>query len=270
MNYPASGASVEQSGSGKEITFLYKYRALNEQNHRYMERIFTHNELYFPSPREFNDPFDSKIQLYFDGTEEEWSRYLTGLYKKFQPELNRIQRHAEVKKVLKEKRYKRIPDSLSDSYIDEMGVFCMSERRDHILMWSHYAEKHTGFCLEFLATLTTPFFGRAQKVKYRARYPAVNFFKSSRDEQMEATLLTKASFWEYEQEWRIIGHNHGPGTYQFPPQLLTGVILDCQMQDETKQTIKEWASRRNPCPRVYQAEVKQREFGIAVVEIEKE
>lgn len=87
-----------------EVQFLYKYCALNERNFQYMERIFTHNELRFPSPREFNDPFDSKIQLCLDGTKEEWKRYLRELYKKFQPNLNRKQRDAEVEKILKEKR----------------------------------------------------------------------------------------------------------------------------------------------------------------------
>ncbi len=32
---------------------LYKYRKINPHTYR----IFTHNELYFPSPKKFNDPF---------------------------------------------------------------------------------------------------------------------------------------------------------------------------------------------------------------------
>lgn len=134
-------------------------------------------------------------------------------------------------------------------------------------MWSHYSERHTGFCLEFRATSTTPFFGKAQKVKYCETYPKVRFFRSSRDEKMEAILLTKANFWKYEQEWRIIDHHDGPGIYTFPAGLLTGVILGCQMPKENKQKIKEWIRKRPLRPKLYGAEVKQREFGLDIIEI---
>jgi hypothetical protein len=30
-----------------------------------------------------------------------------------------------------------------------MGVLSLSEINDNILMWSHYSESHTGFCIEF-------------------------------------------------------------------------------------------------------------------------
>ena len=69
--------------------------------------------------------------------------------------------------------YKRIPEGMANSYLDEMGVFCMSEVKDQILMWAHYSEGHTGFCLEFSASSTTPFFGRAQKIKYREKYGSI-------------------------------------------------------------------------------------------------
>ncbi len=244
--------------------FLYKYYSLNDRSTHHRERIFTHNELYFPSPRVFNDPFDSKIQLVFDGSKVERERYLREVYKKFRPDLNRKQRLAEVRMKMRGKRYKRLPEGMANSYLDEMGIFCMSEIKDQILMWAHYSEGHTGFCLEFRATSTTPFFGKAQQIKYSEVYPSVNFFKSSRHAQMEATLLTKAELWCYEKEWRIIEHEHGAGTYSFPPELLTGVIIGCQMPDENKSKIIEWVDNRNPRPTLYKAEVKEREFGLDI------
>ena len=41
------------------IKYLYKYYPLND----YTKRIFTHNEVYFPSPLKFNDPFDFNIPI---------------------------------------------------------------------------------------------------------------------------------------------------------------------------------------------------------------
>ncbi len=250
--------------SESDLEFLYKYYSLNESNTHHRERIFTHNELYFPSPKVFNDPFDSKIQLVFDGSKDEWERYLHELYKKFKPNWNRKQRLAEVRMKMREKRYKRLPEGMPNSYLDEMGVFCLSEIKDQILMWAHYGEGHTGFCLEFRATHNSPFFGRARKINYSKDYPSINFFKSSRDAQMEATLLTKAKLWCYEKEWRIIEHEHGAGTYSFPPELLTGVIIGCQMPDHNKNQIINWARNRNPKPILYKAGVMEGEFGLDI------
>jgi len=143
--------------------FIYKYYSLNMSNAHHRERIFTHNELYFPSPEVFNDPFDSKVQLVFDGSKDEWEKYLRELYRKFKPNWNRKQRLAEVRMKMREKRYKHLPEAMANSYLDEMGVFCRSEVRDQILMWAHYSESHTGFCLELRAT--SPFFARTQKIE---------------------------------------------------------------------------------------------------------
>ena len=85
---------------------------------------------------------------------------------------------------------------------------------------------------------------------------------------MEATLLVKAKLWCYEKEWRIIEHEHGEGTYSFPPELLTGVIIGCQMPDENKNKIINWAKIRNPRPILYKEEVKEREFGLDIEELE--
>lgn len=253
--------------SESDVEFLYKYYSLNEGNAHHRKRIFTHNELYFPSPRVFNDPFDSKIQLVFDGSKDEWERFLREQYKKRRPNWNRKQRLAEVRMKMREKRYKRLPEGIANSYLDKIGVFCVSEVKDQILMWAHYSEGHRGFCLEFRATSTTPFFGTAQKVKYREAYPSLNFFESSRDAQMEAILLTKANIWGYEKEWRIVEHEHGAGIYTFPTELLTGVIIGCQMPDKNQNKIIEWVENMNPRPILYKAEVKEREFGLDIQEL---
>ena len=268
MNTLNSDDNPNSQSSESDVEFLYKYYSLNKSNLQRRERIFTHSELYFPSPRDFNDPFDSKIQLILDGSEEEWERYLRDLYKKFRPDWNRKQRLAEVRMIMREKRYKRLPEGVANSHLDKMGVFCMSEVKDNILMWAHYSEGHTGFCLEFRATSKTPFFGRAQRIKYSEVYPSINFFKSSRDAQMEATLLTKFKLWCYEKEWRIIEHDHGAGTYSFPPELLTGVILGCQMSDENKNIIIDLVKNRTSRPTLYKADVKEREFGLDIEKLD--
>jgi len=247
--------------------YFYKYYSVNNENFKFIERIFTHDELFFPSPKQFNDPFDSKIQLCYDASNDDWRQFLESLLEKYAPQISAEEKEIKITNILKEERHKRMPENLFNSYLDEMGVFCMSERKDHILMWSHYAQGHSGVCLEFKAISTNPFFVIAQKVYYQDSYPQVNFFTSSQDEQMQAILLTKSKQWEYEQEWRIINHDNGPGIYKFPRELLTGVILGCKISEEYKKKIKELITGREPLPKLYQAEIKKDTFGIDITEI---
>ncbi len=68
-----------------EPDVLYKYSKFDE----YAEKNFTNNEIYFSSPDEFNDPFDSKPNLIYDGTLKEIKRYLCKLYQKKYPTRNK-------------------------------------------------------------------------------------------------------------------------------------------------------------------------------------
>lgn len=74
--------------------------------------------------------------------------------------------------------------------LEETGVFCLSEIPDHILMWSHYADSHTGICIKFEATSHTQFFGLAQRVCYQTTYPILNIIKDSQDDILKKALLT--------------------------------------------------------------------------------
>ncbi|MGN5480215.1 DUF2971 domain-containing protein (plasmid) [Cupriavidus basilensis] len=40
-------------------------------------------------------------------------------------------------------------NTIGRRHVQDVGVFCMTDRRDHPLMWSHYGDKHTGVCVEF-------------------------------------------------------------------------------------------------------------------------
>ena len=245
----------------RKVEYLYKYYFIDNTNLNNIEKIFVQNEVYFSSPGAFNDPFDSKIQLCFKGNNRTWRKKLENLFKQFQPELTQCKRKIKIQEIIDNKK---IVDEMPTSYLKEIGIFCMSEKKDNILMWSRYSDNHKGFCLEFKASSNTPFFGRAQNIDYSLRYPNVSYLTASREKQMKAVLLTKAIFWKYEQEWRIIDHDGGSGSYKFSPELLTGVIFGCRMSEEHKNLIKKWIDRRQYKPIIYQAELKQRDFGLNI------
>jgi len=246
-----------------EPKVFYKYYAFNKAFEIRTEKIFSKNEIYFSMPEQFNDPFDSKVGISYEGTEEQWINFLDGWYRKNKPNLLPKQRCDMVNTCLSNRN--KIPEALSFSFLKKMGVYCMSEINDDILMWSHYSEGHTGFCLIFDAN--NEFFGRSQKIIYSKSYPNVNFFTNTQLEKTEAMLLTKAQHWDYEKEWRIIDHKDGPGIKHFTEKYFIGVIIGCRMPEENKQKIIKWCANRNPCPALYETKPKAREFGLDIIQI---
>jgi hypothetical protein len=71
-------------------------------------------------------------------------------------------------------------------------------------MWSHHADGHRGFCLQFhIKPDIYPFRELLFKVEYPSLYPQINIVRN-REDQTRKVLLTKSDFWKYEKEWRII------------------------------------------------------------------
>jgi len=131
----------------------------------------------------------------------------------------------------------------------QIGVLCLTEKPDNLLMWAHYSQNHTGFVLEF--DETHDFFqkrrfpddeaGYLRKVVYTLERP-------TRPTMIELTstdlFLTKGKDWEYEQEWRVLRLMEEADTvfgmlplFSLPPSCLSGIIFGCRMETQQKQDI---------------------------------
>jgi hypothetical protein len=130
-----------------------------------------------------------------------------------------------------------------------------------------HATNHEGYCLAFEATDNTTVFGEAQKVRYSETYPQVDFFNTPNKEQVEPIFLTKHSGWEYEQEWRIIDFQIGPGLREYPPELLKGVIFGLRMPDAHRNRIRSWVAQRTHPVKFARAVRSDRRFSIEIEEI---
>jgi len=255
-----------------ELDALYKYGKFDE----YTEKLFTHNEIYFSSPDEFNDPFDSKPCYIYEGNEQQIDNYLFELYRKEYPGQSKEEILAYVKReiITKEKGriiLKKTLEISRERMRKKLGVCCFSEKRDNILMWAHYAKQHTGFCLEF--DTDTDFFRpitRAIKVEYDTILPELNLkqLPNYQNRELVMKFLTKADDWEYEQEWRIVETKKDPGIQNFPEDALSGVILGCRITQENKEDLFRWCRKRKHLPTLYEAREKQKEFGLDIVKID--
>lgn len=91
------------------------------------------------------------------------------------------------------------------------GIFSMSKDWNNELLWSHYAESNSGFCIEYDSDILTNSIKHQKylvKVKYTNFSPTLSFLKiysRSDDKYLVQTLNgIKSKSWKYEKEYRII------------------------------------------------------------------
>lgn len=215
---------------------LYKYQPCNDQT---LDNL-KYRRIWFSKPAMFNDPFDCSINfcklddaqwdnLYYnmkqyetDGLDQNFiNTYLRG--DKPTNELKAGFSNA-VLAILKEER---------EAEIQQLGIACFSEKVDDILMWSHYADGHKGFCLEFNTKFE--FFSKALPVNYSETLPVLDPIDKTIHPLM-VLATTKAIGWAYEKEWRVF-HEESNRGIRIDPKIITGIYFGCAMPKANKEII---------------------------------
>jgi hypothetical protein len=143
-------------------------------NQNYNVESFKQGYLFFSNYKNFNDPFDCNINL------------------------------ISFEKTNKRKRIKDKEEILKDNFT-KLGICCFSRKVYSILMWSHYATNHTGFCLEFHSNKDLEGINPLD-VNYVDNYLQAEYYKNQKDAIFHV-IFTKAQQWKYEQELRSIRNN---------------------------------------------------------------
>ncbi len=239
--------------------YLYKYQPYNIQT---LDNI-KDRYIWFSKPDDFNDPFDCSINFSFDDlTEDEWAflyrkaqegltkerdqRSATALFAGNRPSPNFKRFYSEKMKILAGKRL--------ETEFKQRGVACFSEKMDDILMWSHYADGHKGFCLEY-DTRFLPF-SKAVPVEYSETYPTINPLEDINNLLIQLAI-TKSIGWSYEEEWRIF-HEVGNKEFGVPVDALTGVYFGCEMPYVHKEVIA--LVLRDAPTKLYEARISETNF----------
>jgi len=147
---------------------IFKYYSLNEYNFESIRDKY----LYFPRPSDFNDPFDCNSEL-----------------------ISFINENSKLKT-----NHKKIKKNFVDKF-ENTGVCCFSRSKESILMWSHYATKHQGFCIEFRANKNIDGINPLD-VNYVSEFRKAEYFEKA-ERAIFHLLFTKSDEWKYEQELRI-------------------------------------------------------------------
>lgn len=214
---------------------LFRYRSCNERN----IGAFDENLIYAVHPNKFNDVYDSLPcynKEHVQGINQIYN--LSDLVTYIQSEKVRSMLRSRGYEVGDFTRYAdenvySLLNDLSDLYAvdiqyvmrESVHVACFSEIIDSVIMWSHYAQNHEGFALEYdlkpiliekrqhgelLMPIiysdercdATQFYLWAILRILGKRIPNPNMLN------MIKALLYKSKSWEYEKEWRLMLTEH--------------------------------------------------------------
>ena len=249
---------------------LYKYRSIDDNNREWTESIFRENKVYFSSADQFNDPFDCKHGYSFAGTEREQRNYLRELTRHSHPdwsraEIRRVSRKYDLR-VAKKPGFEKELENIAGRIISGLGICCLTEVPNDLLMWSHYANAHKGYCIQFLNDNNEFFMKNTRKVVYSEEFPIVNL-QDTGEEHVRKALYTKAKQWEYEQEWRSFDQETGPGLKTISEHLITGVIFGCRMTKEHKIFVRELCNGRTNTVKFSEGRECERKYGLDIVDL---
>lgn len=128
-----------------------------------------------------------------------------------------------------------------DAQLNAVGIFSMSAKPDHPLMWAHYAKDHTGLCLGFEKAAGTKLAdeNHCRVVEYSDSLPVMegnglisemtfsldgsgrsytsNFKVAFTDRTFQKAITTKPTCWSYEDEWRYV--ESYDGLFEWPGPL---------------------------------------------------
>ncbi len=269
-----SSTQEQDDRSAPEVVTKYLYRYYSfpddslprpeyESRLARIESIFSERKLFFPSPAKFNDPFDCRMEaLEYPSDPKEWEEEAPGVLDRRHPGLSRQQKRAKLREWGKNKAYDSIDvEGLRrtlQTRVDEHGVLCLSEVFDDLLLWSHYANGHTGFCLQFRRA--NRFFRDALPVRYKKKCPIVPAFEDPEESDFYKALTTKHKGWSYEKEWRLFQIGCANQTFVFPEGSLTGVILGCRISEEHKRLLVDLAASMAVRPGIAKAKRNQMEY----------
>lgn len=219
---------------------IYKYIRY-EDAMKYI--LINKNTLKFSSPDDFNDPFDcyegfvnfSNVPPYaiFDDTANRL------LDKSIAKEIS-----LRTKQILNNKKARA---NFFKEQKKDYRVSCFSKTYDEVLMWSHYASKHTGVCIGFeFPTEPLPKDFIVFPVLYKDNVQPFDVYANPYRIILH-WITTKSHHWKYEEEVRAVIKSNSKkllhdGTnyyYEIEKDWIKEIVFGCKVSDKAvEKTIR--------------------------------
>jgi hypothetical protein len=276
-----AGAEKLQFAWIRGLEKLYKFKSMSGDSRDHVLEMITNSRIYFSSPEQFNDPLDcAPICALAKPITDEFIKELLEDEARLAKEAGKSHEEIEALRraegVPPERVAAAITERTRDELVKNARVFCLSASEVHPLMWSHYAESHRGICLHFRARPGS-LFGLARAVDYRAQRPSILVpLHYNQDDITDTMVRVKAEFWDYEDEYRIIGHEGAEVDWgatmvdrrcPFQPELLCGITLGMNTGPQDRRDLIALAAQHHPEMAVYQAKEAEDRFGVETFRI---
>lgn len=273
-----TGSAQEQQKAYWQIGYHYNYSAPASLYKYYPDDGFRldgikANKMWYSAPCNFNDVFDCDI------TVDEAA--LLGCALQLAPDGTKIRTGSTAWKQIRQTMRQEIK-SFRATFEDNrstMGISCLSESDESLLMWAHYANNHRGICVEYdlmeinnqLHFTPVPIIYSNERVCFNnlntdtAENDAFAFFLRS--------ITSKSEEWSYEREWRIIrdavacgdrwnAEKKGALLDMIRPSSIT---LGCAAEECFENNIREYC-KENKIP-LYKMQKDQRQYRLNKVAI---
>ena len=161
-----------------------------------------------------------------------------------------------------------------------IGITCFSETPNNMLMWSHYANRHTGICVEYdfsrlFSTAADTLLFPVTYAKKRPLFPVDQMVvgpdgkvRSGQSLPADAlvtiikALTIKSDVWSYEREWRhIVSTKFAPNRLVKLP-IISKIIMGMNISPESKQKVVDLA-RKMHIP-VYSTHMKSDKYEMVI------
>ena len=259
---------------------LYRYGSVNDNQLNGLK----YSTVYLSNPVDFNDPYDTSFLIDTDSiytltTDEEISVFETRIGKPFTNKertlLKEGKRFSEVilsgfpdekfdprfpKEMLiqlgehfcsnhVQQIFKRLEEAIRNS----VRICCFTTRYDNMPMWYHYANKHSGICIEFDIEESNSLFKRLlfPVIYNNERFNATEYIKHIDDPSMGLerfdlyASLFKSKDWENEDEWRLVLVGGVLETCPYMKVKINAVYLGRNIKEEDKSKVLSICKSKN-------------------------
>jgi Protein of unknown function (DUF2971) len=306
--------------SAKNLSFMTNRKHDRQHFFKYATlqtglRVIESKKFRWSAPAKFNDPFDHQVGFIAEIDEARFARLFTAsleriIFAEEEPDIVRSSLFTEMTLRLRKMRA-RLPrvevlgelhkgsiqsaarqraamdtfNAQIQAQMNHARVFCVSERHDNVVMWSHYADEHRGVvfklrCVDEIDNLLLA----ARKVDYTNAFLAFpgaeEFIKHlTGEEPIDLASLawnipyTKHLDWSYEKEWRVhmplLGEPEGDGhsLYREDQRIFEALYLGCRVAETDLVRIAEHAEQYLPDMEIYRGERSKTSFALSFVKI---
>lgn len=219
----------------KNYVHLYSFRRFNV----YSLSDLINNEITVSTSKKMNDPFDSIINLW--GSEEQLKET--------------CKEHKHIKNLSKSFDYFRIRSFCNGETEEALG---------NLLMWSHYADEHRGYCVKY--KLSKHFIKQDENDSFEHMFLKPIIYRKDEEKvdiselttiNTDLAFATKHRSWKYENEVRLIVYNPNKeeSFYGIPldkDSCIEAIYFGCKCEAKTINTIKKLFSESDTPPKFYQ------------------